>query len=597
MPSVDAEATEIITRSTVWQKVSHVIERRSPVPDPCFQNRTDRIPNALDLGVGQQSDRSCRMDAGSMKDLIGVDVSQSGDETLIEQCRFDRRNAIGEMLDELVGRWKVVERITADPIESGRIQFLRCEDRDEPERPRIDESQLDVRVRRQQRVGVCRFRLTGRRDLHAAGHSEMEHQREVFDVGDDELPPPGDDADGPSSQPFADVGGANVPPGGAIPSYLCTFDGRSGEHRRDEPSRRFHFGQLGHDRSFQCLRSNAKSLVLRPHPRLGAKSMTSRPDLRPRSIGENLDAGFKLFTANFKQLILVAATILVPVAVVNGVIGASAGNVNYLDLVVDPENLDSLEGFGTIIAVSVLTGVISALASLVVQAAAVGVIGEAYQGRPTEWRSALGVGLRKFFPVLMTGILVGILAITLAIAVAIIVFIMAQFSTALAIATAIFGFIGLIVSIYTLAYVSVPALVVEDLGPVQAIRRSFELVRKRFWPTFWTAALAAIIVGIIAAIVSSIIQLAVAGPAIFSASESGELSGGLLFAVSAVSSALVGIFQTPFLAAIGLAIYFDLRVRLEGFDLEMLARELDDIDTPAPHIEDESDPFGLDSPE
>ena len=325
--------------------------------------------------------------------------------------------------------------------------------------------------------------------------------------------------------------------------------------------------------------------------------MTSRPDLRPRSIGENLDAGFKLFTANFKQLILVAATILVPVAVVNGVIGASAGNVNYLDLVVDPENLDSLEGFGTIIAVSVLTGLISALASLVVQAAAVGVIGEAYQGRSTEWRSALGIGLRKFFPVLMTGILVGILAVTLAIAIAIVVFIIAQFSTALAIATAVFGFIGLIVSIYTLAYVSVPALVVEDLGPVQAIRRSFELVRKRFWPTFWTAALAAIIVGIIAAIVSSIIQLAVAGPAIFSASDSGELSGGLLFAVSAVSSALVGIFQTPFLAAIGLAIYFDLRVRLEGFDLEMLARELDDVDTTAPHGADESDPFGLDAPE
>ena len=325
--------------------------------------------------------------------------------------------------------------------------------------------------------------------------------------------------------------------------------------------------------------------------------MTSRPDLRPRSIGENLDAGFKLFTSNFKQLILVAAIILIPVAVINGVIGASAGNINYLDLVVDAENFDNLDGLGTLIAMSLLTGVISGLASLVVQAAAVGVIGEAYQGNATDWRDALKIGLRKFFPVLLTGILVGLLAIVLAITIGIVVVILAQFSQALAIATAVMGFIGLIVSIYTLAYVSVPALVVEDLGPVQAVRRSFQLVRQRFWPTFWTAALAAIIVGIIAAIVSSIIQLSVAGPAIFSASETGELSGGLIFAVSAVSSALVGIFQTPFLAAIGLAIYFDLRVRLEGFDLELLSRELEDGGPDTTPPDGGADPFGLDTPE
>jgi hypothetical protein len=64
-----------------------------------------------------------------------------------------------------------------------------------------------------------------------------------------------------------------------------------------------------------------------------------------------------------------------------------------------------------------------------------------------------------------------------------------------------------------------------------------------------------------------------------------------------VSSALVSIFQTPFLAAVGLAVYFDLRVRLEGFDLELLSRELEESTgtdrTPDPG----SDPFGLDAPE
>ena len=311
--------------------------------------------------------------------------------------------------------------------------------------------------------------------------------------------------------------------------------------------------------------------------------MTSRPDLRPRSIGENLDAGFKLFTSNFKQLITLAAVILVPIAIVNAVISTAVGNFDYFDIVSDPENFDIADELAGFIGLSVLT-----LGSLVVQAAAVGVIGDAYQGRQTTWREGLSIGLRKALPVLLTGILIGLIGIGVFIAIGIAVVILAQVSEILAIVGA---------SIFTLAYVAVPALIVENLGPTQAIGRSFSMVRHRFWPTFWTGFLAAIIAGIISAIVSSIIQLSVAGPAIFSATETGELSGGLVFASSAVSSALVSIFQTPFLAAVGLAVYFDLRVRLEGFDLELLGRELDESTGREGGTEPGSDPFGLDSPE
>jgi hypothetical protein len=36
----------------------------------------------------------------------------------------------------------------------------------------------------------------------------------------------------------------------------------------------------------------------------------------------------------------------------------------------------------------------------------------------------------------------------------------------------------------------------------------------------------------------------------------------------------------PFLAAVATVQYFDLRVRAEGYDLEVMARELDDLDRP-----------------
>ncbi len=325
--------------------------------------------------------------------------------------------------------------------------------------------------------------------------------------------------------------------------------------------------------------------------------MTSRPDLRPRSIGENLDAGFKLFTANFKQLVTLAAVILVPVAVLNAVISTAAGNFNYFDLISDPENFDIADEFAAFIGLTILTGIIGALGSLVVQAGAVSVIGDSYQGKVTSWREGLAIGLRKAFPVLLTGILIGLLAISAAIALVIVVVILAQATEILAAVFAFFAFIALLISVFTLAYVAVPALIVENLGPVQAIGRSVSMVRHRFWPTFWTGFLAAIIIGIISAIVSSIIQLSVTGPAIFSATDTGELSGGLVFASSAVSSALVSIFQTPFLAAVGLAVYFDLRVRLEGFDLELLSRELEESTGTDTTPDTGSDPFGLDSPE
>ncbi|HEY5651000.1 MAG TPA: hypothetical protein VIW46_06090, partial [Acidimicrobiia bacterium] len=214
--------------------------------------------------------------------------------------------------------------------------------------------------------------------------------------------------------------------------------------------------------------------------------MTSRPDLRPRSIGENLDAGFKLFTSNFKQLVTLAAIILVPVAILNAVISSAAGNFNYLDLISDPESVDLADQFGAFIALTMLTSIIGALGSLVVQAGAVGVIGDAYQGKQRTWREGLSIGLRKAFPVLLTGILIGLMAISVVIVLVIAFIILAQVSEILSVIVAFFAVFGLLISIFTLAYVTVPALIVENLSPVQAIGRSVSMVRRRFWPTFWT---------------------------------------------------------------------------------------------------------------
>lgn len=329
--------------------------------------------------------------------------------------------------------------------------------------------------------------------------------------------------------------------------------------------------------------------------------MTTRPDLRPRTIGENLDAGFKLFTSNFRTLITIAAVIFIPVAIINGLISSTLGDFNLLDLATGEE--DSFEevfsAMGRFFFLTIVTGIISGFAGLVLQASAVKVIGDAYQGRSTPWRTGINIGFRKFFPVFITGLLIALIGIGALIALGILVAVAVAISDGLGIAVGFFGGIALLISIFTLAYVAVPALIVEDLSPSAAIGRSFRLASRRFWPTFWTAFLGSIIVGIIGGIVSSIIQFAAIGPTFITAATDGsDVSAGLITAVSSVSGAVVSIFSTPFLAAVGMAVYFDLRVRQEGFDLELLSREMTELDpgTDSPPTPG-SDPFGLDTPE
>jgi hypothetical protein len=117
-----------------------------------------------------------------------------------------------------------------------------------------------------------------------------------------------------------------------------------------------------------------------------------------------------------------------------------------------------------------------------------------------------------------------------------------------------------------------PALLIEGRRGRAALGRSFQLVRGRWWRTFGI-----IIVGfILAGVVSSLVQ------GVFLA---GILVGSDNDALVLLFSALAGVvgltITTPFQAALLTVVYFDLRVRKEGFDLELLASEIGGSAPPA----------------
>ncbi len=113
--------------------------------------------------------------------------------------------------------------------------------------------------------------------------------------------------------------------------------------------------------------------------------------------------------------------------------------------------------------------------------------------------------------------------------------------------------------------ISVPALLVEGIGPVRAIRRSWDLVRGSWWRSFGI-----LLVTVILELVLYLVFLA------FFQAVAAIVPGvgdDLRSALSAVGTTLVSALIGPLAAIVVTLLYFDLRVRTEGYDLDQLAQQ------------------------
>ena len=118
---------------------------------------------------------------------------------------------------------------------------------------------------------------------------------------------------------------------------------------------------------------------------------------------------------------------------------------------------------------------------------------------------------------------------------------------------------------WTFLFASIPALLVEGLKGRAALRRSRDLVRGRGWHVFATLGvgylIGAVITGALAGLLIAVLVASHGNVVVF------DLVTGV---VTLITTVLV----TPFTAALTMAVYFDLRVRKEGFDLWLLAQKV-----------------------
>jgi hypothetical protein len=248
--------------------------------------------------------------------------------------------------------------------------------------------------------------------------------------------------------------------------------------------------------------------------------------LRPLSIGEILDTSFQVYRRHFGAL----ATI---VLICNG-----------LPILLQ---IYTRAGGGSHWSLTLLYVVLVVVLGLIATGASVFVVSESYLGRAITAREALARAAPFVGPLIIASLSVGLLAMM--------------------------GFIllvipGLIV-ICGLA-LTVPAVVVESASPMDALGRSWTLTRGYRMRMFGLFLLIFLLILIPYIAVMGAFGLASA----MSAATGAKSMSAAIILLGTVVAAVVQLLLSPLYQAALVITYYDLRVRKEGFDLEVLASAL-----------------------
>jgi hypothetical protein len=264
--------------------------------------------------------------------------------------------------------------------------------------------------------------------------------------------------------------------------------------------------------------------------------------LRPLGIGEILDGAVKLVTRNLRTLVLAVLALSVPIALLTFLITVGTSEPCTTASCEASFAGRTAEDDGLYVAGQLVNGVLAVLLYVLSQLVCFHAVTESYFGR----RASVGETLR--FAVSRSGATLWLfILLAVGLLVAFVLFILPGIWLAVAWA------------------VAVPALLVERLGGAAALRRSFQLVRGRWWASFALFVVALLLIFV----VTIVLSLAVAALLFFI-----EDGSNLALALESAVNVLANLLTAPFLAAVVVLLYFDLRVRKEGFDLALLAEEM-----------------------
>jgi hypothetical protein len=282
------------------------------------------------------------------------------------------------------------------------------------------------------------------------------------------------------------------------------------------------------------------------------------PNLRPLSFGEILDAAFTLYRRNFVRFFGTSLACGAALLVVAVVVGGSGAVVVSL--------------FGGVMALlgGVLVGAAVAGTAMAMWGALTWQAARAYEGRKASIGDALeasvesamslvGVGLAGLallVVAVLPGVMVGVALARMMLPVPAVVLIGAWS-------------IAATVVVFSMLFAALPAVVLEERGPMQAVARSFQLTRG----ALGQVAGVLVVTLLITALPGMGVQALTGGfqgllnPAAAAAQGQGSLVETLLGWV-------LNLLTAPFLASVCVVLYYDRRVRAEALDVQAITDRL-----------------------
>ncbi|MBW3601765.1 MAG: hypothetical protein KY434_03570 [Actinobacteria bacterium] len=292
--------------------------------------------------------------------------------------------------------------------------------------------------------------------------------------------------------------------------------------------------------------------------------------LHPMTLGDILDGAFRMFTANWRTILIVAGSLIVPVQVLSAFLQRDVLSLDLLQMMRDPTAADVQAIVGgdavTDLALAGVAGLAAVFVLPFVAGAVAKVVGGSFLGERPEAGPVLRAVGRRWWSLVVSFVLVHLLyGLPFLLALGVLVAgAVAESGGVIAVGVVLLlaGGLGAL-ALMALFMAVAPAVVVESLGPLAAMGRSFRLVRPRLFPVLGVA----LVSGLLASILANVLSAPFTWPGFAVGSEAA-------WVLVALGSVVGGLVTTPLVAIVATLVYFDARIRHEALDLEVMAAEL-----------------------
>ncbi len=312
--------------------------------------------------------------------------------------------------------------------------------------------------------------------------------------------------------------------------------------------------------------------------------MSAPPALHPLGVGELLDAAIYVYRKSFVTLVGIGAVVAVPLLLLQSAaafINAPVDPFFVGQLARTPSSLSPSTLSFAYMGATAITALLGAIAGVFEIAALSFVVSERRMGRRVTIGDAYRQAFHHWTALLGSAILVQLLSfaafglIFAPFVLTVIAPMLAPRNTALVLGASLLSCVSmafLIPALIAVVYFTVrwsfttPAIVLENLGALRGMGRSWRLVKGSFWRILAVLMVVGVLVNLLTYIVLLGVQF---GAWSF-------LRGSLVLStiVGSAGGAVIAAMIQPIEYAVITLLYYDMRIRREGYDLQLALDEL-----------------------